>query len=166
MVICIYTRLADADVHVQQCETGPLLTLFLFTFMYLCVPTICVCIRFVWICTCVECRAFFTFFSRVFVVRWHKTPCLSDGFGINQCCIHIHTHRQHRLTVAAGTSGVSGVATRAVVAHDRGETAGRRTERSVQRGRGAEGTEEPFRTSQGARWEGKRPRLYHYNYRV
>lgn len=62
--------------------------------------------------------------------------------------------------VAAGASGVSGVATRAVAAHDRGEAAGGRPERSVQRGGGAEGAEEPVRASQGARRKGKRHDCY------
>lgn len=51
---------------------------------------------------------------------------------------------------------MSGVATRAVAAHDRGETAGGRPERRVQRGGGAEGAEESVRTSQGARRKGER----------
>lgn len=47
MVICIYTRLADADVHVQQCETGPpadFVPIHVYVFMcanHMCVYSIC-----------------------------------------------------------------------------------------------------------------------------
>lgn len=48
-----------------------------------------------------------------------------------------------------------GVAARTLVAHDRGETAGSGAVRRLFRGRGAEGAQEPLRTPQGARREGK-----------
>lgn len=45
--------------------------------------------------------------------------------------------------------------TRALAAHDSSEATGGRAVRSVLRGRGSEGIEEPLRTSQGVRRKGK-----------
>lgn len=58
------------------------------------------------------------------------------------------------------------IAARALAAHDRSEAAGGRAVRSLLRGRGVEGTQEPLRTPQGARRKGKHNLLYYFFYLI
>lgn len=59
------------------------------------------------------------------------------------------------VSVIARAPRMSGIKTRALAAHDSSETTSCRAVRSLLRGRGAEGTQEPLRTSQGVRRKGK-----------
>lgn len=57
-------------------------------------------------------------------------------------------------SVASGTFRMSRVETRKIVEDDGGQTTGGRPVRRLQRGGGTEGSQEPFRTSQGVRRKG------------